>query len=110
MSPGRNEDTSRAHHQEGPAYRQIYEHFRDAILNGQLRAGDRLPASRRLATEMGVSRNTVLAAFEQLDAEGYLDKRQGSGTYVADTIAAQTYTAIHAPGILPTTPGTPRHL
>uniref|UniRef100_UPI001C4E052E aminotransferase class I/II-fold pyridoxal phosphate-dependent enzyme n=1 Tax=Rhodococcus qingshengii TaxID=334542 RepID=UPI001C4E052E len=42
--------------------------------------------------------------------EGYLDKRQGSGTYVADTIAAQTYTAIHAPGILPTTPGTPRHL
>ncbi|MDN3459881.1 PLP-dependent aminotransferase family protein [Rhodococcus sp. APC 3903] len=99
MSPTRNKDNPRSTSEGGPAYRQIYEQFRDAILGGQLQAGARLPPSRRLAAEIGVSRNTVLAAFEQLDAEGYLDRRQGSGIYVAETVVDQTYTAIHAPGI-----------
>jgi GntR family transcriptional regulator / MocR family aminotransferase len=86
---------------ELPAYRRLYEHLRAGILSGQFKAGSRLPASRTLATEVGVSRNTVLAAFEQLDAEGYLNRRRGSGTYVADVLPEQMLTANHAPGTKP---------
>ena len=69
-----------------PAYLRLYEQIRSSILSGQLPAGSRLPASRTLATEVGVSRNTVLAAFEQLQAEGYLVGKQGAGTFVADAL------------------------
>jgi GntR family transcriptional regulator/MocR family aminotransferase len=67
-------------------YRHLYEHLRASILGGQVSAGARLPSTRALAAEMGISRNTVLAAFEQLHAEGYLEGRLGSGTYVAGTL------------------------
>lgn len=66
-----------------PLFRQLYSELRQAILGGRLRPGDRLPASRALAAELGISRNTVLGAFEQLLSEGYLVMRGGSGTYVA---------------------------
>ncbi|GCE45020.1 transcriptional regulator, GntR family domain / Aspartate aminotransferase [Rhodococcus wratislaviensis] len=85
----------------GPAYRRLYEQLRTGILSGQFKAGSRLPASRTLATEVGVSRNTVLAAFEQLDAEGYLNRRRGSGTYVAHLLPEQMLTANYAPGTAP---------
>lgn len=73
----------------GPAYRQLYEQLRESILAGQLKAGTQLPASRQLAAETGLSRNTVLAAFDQLRAEGYLESRRGSGTYVANVLPEQ---------------------
>lgn len=95
-----NESGSAAAERLLPAYRKIYEQIRDGILDGQLPPGSRLPASRRLAAEAGVSRNTVLAAFEQLDAEGYLDKRRGSGTYVASSVVPQNLVTHHAPGIM----------
>ncbi|WLW53770.1 PLP-dependent aminotransferase family protein [Streptomyces sp. YU58] len=57
--------------------------LRDAIRAGRLAAGERLPATRRLAEELGVSRGTVKAAYDQLVAEGYLTARQGAGTVVA---------------------------
>ncbi|RDS66609.1 PLP-dependent aminotransferase family protein [Streptomyces sp. M7] len=57
--------------------------LRDAVRNGRLAPGERLPATRQLAEELGVSRNTVKAAYDQLVAEGYLTARQGSGTRVA---------------------------
>jgi GntR family transcriptional regulator/MocR family aminotransferase len=66
-----------------PLHRQLYEALRAAVLTGQLRPGSRLPATRALAAELGVSRNTVLAAYEQLLAEGYVEGQVGSGTYVA---------------------------
>jgi len=66
-----------------PLAGQLYASLRSAILSGQLRPGTRLPATRVLAQEVGVSRNTVIAAFEQLKMEGYLDARIGSGTRVA---------------------------
>lgn len=69
-----------------PLHRQLYERIRTAILGRQLRGGIRLPSTRTLAIELGVSRNTVLSAFEQLIAEGYLDGKVGSGTYVASAI------------------------
>jgi GntR family transcriptional regulator/MocR family aminotransferase len=68
---------------EEPLFRQLYNELRQAILTGRLRPGDRLPASRSLADELAISRNTVLGAFEQLLSEGYLVMRGGSGTYVA---------------------------
>ena len=57
--------------------------IRDAIRGGTLRAGLRLPSSRGLAADLGVSRGVIVAAYEQLIAEGYLDARRGSGTVVA---------------------------
>ncbi|GIF16714.1 PLP-dependent aminotransferase family protein [Actinoplanes teichomyceticus] len=64
-------------------YQQLYEQMRWSIEAGQLPAGTRLPATRTLAKELGVSRNTVLVAYDRLLAEGYLDGRVGSGTVVA---------------------------
>jgi len=68
---------------DGPAYQQIYRSIRCAILSGRAGAGLRLPSSRWLADDLGVSRTTVLAAYDQLTAEGYAEARVGSGTYVA---------------------------
>jgi GntR family transcriptional regulator / MocR family aminotransferase len=62
---------------------QIYTAVRGAILDGTLAPGAVLPSSRALALELGVSRTTTLLAFEQLEAEGYLAARRGSGTFVA---------------------------
>jgi len=67
---------------EGPLSRQLYAAIRSAILEGRLGAGERMPASRVLAADLGVSRNTALAAVDQLVSEGYLETRRGSGCYV----------------------------
>lgn len=69
-----------------PLSHQVYAAFREAILDGRLGAGDRLPASRVMAADLGVSRNTALAAIEQLVSEGYLETRRGSGCYVAQSL------------------------
>ena len=67
-------------------HRQLYDEIRRAILLGLLSPGSRLPASRGMATATKLSRNTVLAAYDQLMAEGYIEGRPGSGTYVARAI------------------------
>jgi GntR family transcriptional regulator/MocR family aminotransferase len=66
-----------------PLHRQIDAALRRAILEGRLSGGTRIPSSRALAEQLGVSRLTVTSAFEQLTAEGYLESRVGSGTTVA---------------------------
>jgi GntR family transcriptional regulator/MocR family aminotransferase len=66
-----------------PLYRQIYEGLRRAIIEGLLRPGQRLPSSRAFADDLGVSRLSVLTAFDQLRHEGYLSGRVGSGTFVS---------------------------
>ncbi len=68
---------------DSPLYQQLYSHVRRAILTGTLKGDTKLPSTRTLADELGVSRNTVLNAYEQLLAEGYLESSSGSGTYVA---------------------------
>jgi GntR family transcriptional regulator / MocR family aminotransferase len=65
-----------------PNHRRIYEVIRRAITSQVLPAGARLPSTRRLAEDLSVSRNTILAAFEQLLDEGYVASQTGSGTYV----------------------------
>ena len=62
---------------------QLVEQMRQAIRARLLPPGARLPATRLLARELGISRNVVVAAFEELTSEGYLEGRVGSGTYVA---------------------------
>jgi GntR family transcriptional regulator/MocR family aminotransferase len=69
-----------------PLHRQIYEGYRDAIVERRLRAGQRLPSTRTLARELSVSRVPVVSAFEQLSAEGYIESAVGSGTFVAHTV------------------------
>ncbi|MCO5990974.1 PLP-dependent aminotransferase family protein [Actinoallomurus spadix] len=61
---------------------RIYHQLLDAILDGRLRPGERLPPSRDLARRLQVSRNTVCVAYERLTAEGFLTARVGAGTYV----------------------------
>ncbi|MFC4045497.1 PLP-dependent aminotransferase family protein [Dactylosporangium siamense] len=62
---------------------RIYRQVRDAILDGRLRAGDRVPPSRDLARQLAVSRNTVAAAYDRLVGDGFLEGRAGAGTFVA---------------------------
>jgi GntR family transcriptional regulator/MocR family aminotransferase len=66
-----------------PLYKQLYARLRGAILEGQLERGARLPSTRALASELGVSRTTTALAYEQLLLEGYLESRVGQGTAVA---------------------------
>lgn len=69
-----------------PLYRQLYEKLRRAILSGQLPAKSQLPSSRALAEQLAISRMTVVNAYEQLLAEGYIKGKSGSGTYVASVL------------------------
>ncbi|MGF1470221.1 MAG: PLP-dependent aminotransferase family protein [Rubrobacteraceae bacterium] len=69
-----------------PLHRQLYAGLREHILAGRLVGGTRLPSTRELAAELGVSRNTVMTAFRQLLAEGYLEGKAGSGTYVTGSL------------------------
>ena len=66
--------------------RQVYGAVRRNILDGVLGPGTRLPSSRALADDLRVSRTTTLLAYEQLVAEGYLETRRGSGTFVAEEL------------------------
>lgn len=68
---------------KGSLQEQIYRALKLNIAEGQISAGSRLAPSRMLAAELEVSRNTVVAAYEQLCAEGYAETRQGSGTFAA---------------------------
>src|SRR5690242_956932 len=70
-----------------PLYAQIAESIRRDIGSGRFQAGARLPGSRSMAVALGVSRTVVLMAYEQLESEGYLDSRSGSGTYVSAQLA-----------------------
>jgi len=65
---------------------QLCAELRDAIVTGRLCRGTRVPSTRVLASDLGISRNTAANAFEQLTAEGYLRSRVGSGTFVADSL------------------------
>ncbi len=76
-----------------PLIRQIYFAVRQDILNGKLEKNTKLPSSRVLAKSLGVSRNVVLEAYEQLFCEGYIITREGSGTYVSENASLEGYHA-----------------
>jgi GntR family transcriptional regulator/MocR family aminotransferase len=66
-----------------PLTRQIYMQVRSAVLSGALCPGTRVPSSRAMASKLGVARASVVSAYEQLLAEGYVESRQGSGTFIS---------------------------
>lgn len=70
----------------GPLFRQVYLGLREAILSGAFHSGDKLPSTRDVAEELGISRTVVLMAYDQLLAEGFAVGRSGSGTYVSGDV------------------------
>jgi|HubBroStandDraft_6_1064221.scaffolds.fasta_scaffold00320_9 GntR family transcriptional regulator/MocR family aminotransferase len=79
-----------------PLFRQVYAGLTAAILDRRLRPGAKLPASRALAERLGLSRTAIVAAYEQLLAEGYTTGRIGSGTYVATDLPDKPAGRAHA--------------
>lgn len=77
--------------------RQIFEQIRTKIFSGELKAFEKLPSTRKFARELHVSRNTIIEVYDQLFAEGYIDRKQGAGTYVATGISLDNF--------LPSSPG-----
>src|SRR5262249_59122518 len=71
---------------DGTLHRQVYRALRAEILAHRFKPGARLPSTRALATQLGVSRNVAMLAYEQLLGEGYAQARTGSGTIVAPTL------------------------
>jgi GntR family transcriptional regulator / MocR family aminotransferase len=94
-----------------PLYRQLYDWFRAAVLEGRLRAGQQVPSTRSLAAELQISRIPVVNAYEQLRTEGYLETVVGAGTRIAVSLvddalrssAAKTQrrTRLPMPGLAP---------
>jgi GntR family transcriptional regulator/MocR family aminotransferase len=79
-----------------PLQVQLYTSIRGAILDGVLTPGAKLPSSRELATDLGVSRTTAVLAFDRLAAEGYIEARAGSGTFVTLELPAARVSNRHA--------------
>jgi GntR family transcriptional regulator / MocR family aminotransferase len=90
----------------GPIYRKLYNWFRGEIVSGRLRPGQKVPSTRELVSELKISRSTVLAAYQQLLAEGYLEGAHGSGTYVAKSIP-DYLTRYASPNLRPSANGNP---
>ncbi len=77
-----------------PLYCQLYKSLKNMILEGRLVPGQTLPATRLLASELGVSRNTVLLAYDYLLTEGYVQGKAGSGTYVSRSLPENALQAV----------------
>jgi GntR family transcriptional regulator / MocR family aminotransferase len=88
----------------GPLFRQVYQALRGAILSGTFSAGQKLPSTRDLAEQLGVSRTVVLLAYDQLLAEGFAQGRSGSGTYVSSAVRGIGAQPAHASARLRLTP------
>src|SRR5258708_2928329 len=88
-----------------PMYRQIYVRLRSQILSGQLEAGTRLPSTRILAAELGMSRTTTALAYELLVLGGYVESHVGPGTRVAPP--GPRHQPAAPPRPLPPAPGAP---
>lgn len=84
-------------HQQLPIYQQICERFKAAIAAGHLRAGDRVPAVRGLATELNTARGTVELAYRILADEGYLQVRGAAGTFVSASLPGAQAVAATSP-------------
>jgi GntR family transcriptional regulator / MocR family aminotransferase len=75
---------------ETPLHRQLYDQMAGLILSGALEPGARIPASRALAEDLGVSRPTVIACLEQLVQEGYIETKPNAGSFVCSNLRQET--------------------
>ncbi|GAA1910955.1 hypothetical protein GCM10009716_21010 [Streptomyces sodiiphilus] len=92
---------------EGGKRESLMRALREAITDGRLASGTRLPSTRTLAADLGVARNTVSDAYAELTAEGWLVTRQGSGTRVARRAGAGEPYAVPRASRAPATPSRP---
>lgn len=86
-----------------PLHRQICEGFRTAILQGDMSAGQQIPSTRSLSSELGISRIPILDAYAQLSAEGYFETRAGAGTFVSQSLTEQRGQRAHRGSAAPRT-------
>ena len=88
-----------------PIYRQLDASLRRLILDGSLAPGQKLPSTRELAQELGISRITVKNVYEQIIAEGYAQAKTGAGTFVADGLDTEAFPKIRARRRAKSSPG-----
>src|ERR1700754_2760237 len=75
-------------------WRWLYTEMRSAIIDGRLKSGARLPSTRNLAAQYGLARGTVVAAFQQLQAEGFVSSQVSAGTFVIPAPGRETSSPI----------------
>jgi GntR family transcriptional regulator len=73
-----------------PLYLQLVEHLKHSIATGAITAGEQLPSVRRLAEDLLINPNTVVRAYRDLESEGIVELRHGSGVFVRDSVSART--------------------
>lgn len=83
-----------------PLYLQLMQQLKHAIEIGELRAGDQLPAIRKLAEDLVMNPNTVARAYRELEHEGVIELKHGLGAFVADSVIARTKTMRKAQAIV----------
>ncbi len=80
-----------------PLHRQICDGYKNAILRGQMRAGQQVPSTRSLSLELKISRIPILNAYAQLLAEGYFETRSGAGTFVSQALPEDLHESVDRP-------------
>ena len=73
-----------------PLYLQLVEHLKHSIERGAIRAGEQLPSVRKMAEDLLINPNTVVRAYRDLESEGIVELRHGSGVFVGESVAART--------------------
>jgi GntR family transcriptional regulator/MocR family aminotransferase len=96
-------------HAAGNLSRQVAQALREAVRRGELEAGDSLPSTRLLAASLSVSRGTVIGAYEQLIAEGFLEAKAGAGTRVSPTLTGARLKELHRAALLTHRPHGPHY-
>src|SRR5690606_34667932 len=94
--PFRLELTLPARDHESPAFLQIANAISEAVAQGRLLPGQRLPSSRALASQLGVHRNAVLASYRELLAQDWIRCEQGRGTFVSESLPLPVPAALNA--------------
>ena len=72
-----------------PLYLQLVDHLKHSIATGAIRAGEQLPSVRRMAEDLLINPNTVVRAYRDLESEGIVELRHGSGVFVRESVSAQ---------------------
>jgi GntR family transcriptional regulator len=72
-----------------PLYLQLVEHLKHSIETGAIRAGEQLPSVRKMAEDLVINPNTVVRAYRDLESEGILELRHGSGVFVRDSVSSR---------------------
>jgi GntR family transcriptional regulator len=73
-----------------PLYLQLVEHLKHSIATGAIKAGEQLPSVRKMAEDLLINPNTVVRAYRDLEGEGIVELRHGSGVFVSESVAART--------------------